>query len=28
VIVGGFLGWFTLKILGFDKLMGQPRGDL
>ncbi|AEH50880.1 carbohydrate ABC transporter permease [Pseudothermotoga thermarum] len=28
VIVGAFLGWITLKILGFDKLLTEPRGDL
>ncbi|WP_461768076.1 carbohydrate ABC transporter permease [Pseudothermotoga sp.] len=28
VIVGGLLGWMTLRILGFGKLMIEPRGDI
>ncbi len=28
VVVGGLLGWLTLKILGFNKLVSEPRGDL
>ncbi len=28
VIVGAILGWLTLKILGFNKLVTEPRGDL
>ncbi len=28
VIIGAVLGWITLKILGFEKLIIEPRGDL
>jgi inositol-phosphate transport system permease protein len=28
VLVGGLLGFMTLRILGFGKLMAEPRGDI
>ncbi len=28
VVIGGVLGWITLKILGFDRMITRPRGDI